>query len=100
MTGNKSLLDTNIIIDVFDGNKNYADKINNLRGFYISSTILGELYVEIYRVENKTKHLKKLDDFLSSALYWKLMKKHPNIMVKLLPVYLRKENLFPPMIFG
>lgn len=64
MTGNNILLDTNIIIDVFGGNKGYADKISKLNGLYISPTVLGELYVGVYRVENKAKHLKKLHDFL------------------------------------
>lgn len=39
-------------------------KINDLNGFSISSTILGELFVGVYRVANKTKHLKKLNAFL------------------------------------
>lgn len=64
MTGNNFLLDTNIIIEVFDGNKNIADKISKLPGFYISSVVLGELYIGINRVTNKAKHLKKLQDFL------------------------------------
>ncbi len=64
MSGNKHLLDTNIIISVFDGNKDVANKISRLSTVYISSIVLGELYVGIYRVSNKTKHLKKLTDFL------------------------------------
>lgn len=64
MTGNNLLLDTNIIIEVFDGNKDVADKINKLPEFYISSVILGKLYIGINRVANKAKHLKKLHDFL------------------------------------
>ena len=64
MTGNKYLLDTSIVIEVFDGNKEIADKINDLPEFYISSVVLGELYIGINRVTNKSKHLKKLTDFL------------------------------------
>jgi tRNA(fMet)-specific endonuclease VapC len=64
MTGNKLLLDTNIVIEVFDGNKSIADKINKLPDFYISSVVLGELYIGINRVVNKAIHLKKLNDFL------------------------------------
>lgn len=64
MTGNNFLLDTNIVIEVFDGNKDIADKINKLSEFYISSIVLGELYIGINRVTNKAKHLKKLHDFL------------------------------------
>lgn len=64
MTGNKFLLDTNIIIEVFDGNTAIADKINKLQGFYISTIVLGELYIGINRVANKAKHAKKLESFL------------------------------------
>ncbi len=64
MTGNNLLLDTNIVIEVFDGNKDIADKINKLPEFYISSIVLGELYIGINRVVNKARHLKKLQAFL------------------------------------
>lgn len=58
------ILDTNIVIEVFDGNKTIADKISKLDSFYISAIVLGELYTGIYRVANKVKHIKKLNDFL------------------------------------
>ncbi|HWR33091.1 MAG TPA: type II toxin-antitoxin system VapC family toxin [Chitinophagaceae bacterium] len=64
MTGSKFLLDTSIIIEIFDGNRKIADKLVKLSGFYISAVVLGELYIGINRVANKTKHLKKLNDFL------------------------------------
>lgn len=64
MTGNNHLLDTNVVIELFKGNKTIADKINKLKKIYISSIVLGELYIGINRVTNKTKHLKKLNDFL------------------------------------
>jgi tRNA(fMet)-specific endonuclease VapC len=64
MSGNSLLLDTNIVIEVFDGNKDIADKINELPGFYISAIVLGELYIGVNRVTNRDKHLKKLTTFL------------------------------------
>ncbi|SRR5260221_13013040 len=64
MTGNKIFLDSNIVIEIFSGNKSIADKINELPVFYISSIVLGELYVGINRVANKGKHLNKLVSFL------------------------------------
>ncbi|MCD6013433.1 MAG: PilT protein domain protein [Flavipsychrobacter sp.] len=63
-TGNKILLDTNIIIELFNGNKAIADKINLLSEFSICAIVLGELYIGINRVANKQKHLKTLNDFL------------------------------------
>lgn len=65
MTGNSYFLDTNIVIEVFSGNKAVADKVNEIGKFYISSIVLGELYVGINRVSNKPKHLKKLETFLN-----------------------------------
>ncbi|WP_439696322.1 type II toxin-antitoxin system VapC family toxin [Mucilaginibacter sp. AW1-7] len=64
MTGNSYFLDTNIVIEVFSGNKAVADKINEIPPFYISSIVLGELYIGINRVVNKPKHLKQLEAFL------------------------------------
>jgi len=64
MTGNSIFLDTNIIIDVFQGDEVLAEKIYNLPAFYTSSIVLGELYIGINRVANKAGHLKKLLAFL------------------------------------
>ena len=65
MIGNNLLIDTNIIIEIFEGNTEIADKINAAAGILISTIVLGELYIGINRVSNKAKHLKKLDSFLS-----------------------------------
>ena len=64
MTGNKILLDTNIVIEIFDGNKSIAGKIDKLKDFCIPAIVLGELYVGINRVVNKSKHLKMLHNFM------------------------------------
>ena len=64
MTGNNYLLDTNIVIEIFKGNRTFANKINKLKQFYISTIVLGEFYIGINRVTNKSKHQKKLIDFL------------------------------------
>ncbi|MBO9595152.1 MAG: type II toxin-antitoxin system VapC family toxin [Niabella sp.] len=64
MTGNKYLLDTNIIVEVFGGDKELAEKIDKLSVIYISSIVAGELYTGINRVKNKSRHLKKFEDFL------------------------------------
>jgi len=72
MIGNKLLLDTNIIIEIFDGNKVIAGKINKASEFYMSSVVLGELYIGINRVVNKAKHLKKLTDFLQLCIVLKV----------------------------
>jgi tRNA(fMet)-specific endonuclease VapC len=64
MTGNNYLLDSNIVIEIFDGNKTFADKISKEETLYLPCIVLGELYTGVNRVVNKAKHLKKLTDFL------------------------------------
>lgn len=65
MIGNRLLIDTNIIVDIFNGNKLFADKINESKKAYISAIVLGELYVGVNRVSSAVKHLKMLQDFLN-----------------------------------
>jgi len=64
MTGNSVFFDTNIVIEIFSGNQEIINKSKGLASFYISSIVLGELYIGINRVTNKTKHLQKLTSFL------------------------------------
>lgn len=64
MLGSNYLLDTNIVIEILSGNVQIAEKIKELAGFSLCTTVLGELYVGVYRVSNKIKHEKKLLDFL------------------------------------
>ena len=64
MIGNKYLIDTNIIVEIFKGNKIIAEKLNKLSEFYISAIVLGELFVGTNRVINKDAHLKRLTDLL------------------------------------
>jgi len=64
MTGNNFLVDTNIVIEVFKGNKEIADYLYKLSEIFIPSIALGELYTGINRVSNREKHLKRLNDFL------------------------------------
>ena len=39
MTGNKFLLDTNIVIEVFDDNEILAEKMENVGELYISTVV-------------------------------------------------------------
>ena len=64
MSGNKGLLDTNIIIDIFSGNSHVVEQAAGLEHIYINAIVLGELYIGINRVTNRAKHLKKLNGFL------------------------------------
>ncbi len=64
MTGNNYLLDSNIVIEIFDGNKIFADRISKEEILYLPCIVLGELYTGVNRVLDKSKHLKMLTDFL------------------------------------
>jgi len=65
MTGNSYLIDTNIVIEIFDGNKKFADKLRKQKEFFFPVIAIGELYTGVNRVANKAKHLKLLIDFLT-----------------------------------
>jgi tRNA(fMet)-specific endonuclease VapC len=64
MIGDNYLLDSNIIIEIFDGNRTYADRISKEKVLYLPCIVLGELYTGVNRVSDKSKHLKMLTDFL------------------------------------
>ncbi len=64
MIGNKILLDTSIVIEFLDNNKIILDRINKFEGLFISSIVLGELYIGVNRVTDKAKHLNKLSNAL------------------------------------
>lgn len=53
MSGNKGLLDTNVIIDFFSGEEKVVKQVSKLKQVYITSIVLGELYIGINRVANK-----------------------------------------------
>ena len=67
MTGNNILLDTNIVIELFKGNKKFAERISQYENVFITVTVLGELYVGINRVSNPARHLKFFGAFLKNA---------------------------------
>ena len=62
--GNKLLLDTSAIIEILSGNKSVADKIHKYSDLYINAVALGELYIGVYRVLNKPKQLKQIQEFI------------------------------------
>jgi tRNA(fMet)-specific endonuclease VapC len=64
MTGNKVLLDTNIVIDLFKGDKTILAYLEEQETVYIPAAVLGELYLGAYRSDNEQKHIKQIKDFL------------------------------------
>ena len=53
MTGNNYLIDSNIVIEIFNGNKKFADKLNKEKEIFMYAIVLGELYTGINRVTNR-----------------------------------------------
>lgn len=44
MTGNRFVLDTNIVIDLFKGDRKIADQINQAEAILLPVPVLAELY--------------------------------------------------------
>jgi len=64
MTGSKTLLDTNIIIELFKGNESIKSSLNNHPAPNIPFAVLGELLLGAYRSSNSKKHLTQVNDLL------------------------------------
>jgi tRNA(fMet)-specific endonuclease VapC len=64
MTGNNILLDINIVIDLFKGDKKIVAYLDEQQTVYIATAALGELYLGAYRSANEQKHLQQIKDFL------------------------------------
>jgi tRNA(fMet)-specific endonuclease VapC len=64
MTGNNILLDTNIVIDLFKGDKKIVAYLDEQQTVCIATAALGELYLGAYRSDNEQKHLQQIKDFL------------------------------------
>ena len=64
MTGNKLLLDTNIIIDLFKGDLQISAVLDLHKKVYVPVTVLGELYLGAYRPPHLQNKLKQIKNFL------------------------------------
>lgn len=62
---NGSILDTNIIIDIFRGKKEVINQLSNLKHIYIPSIVLGELYYGAFQSEREKAHLEQINEFLA-----------------------------------
>ena len=64
MTGNKLLLDTNIVIELFKGNREIPVVLDEQEKIYIPFAVLGELYLGAYRSSNPQKKQQEIKGFL------------------------------------
>jgi tRNA(fMet)-specific endonuclease VapC len=68
MTGNKLLLDTNIVIELFKGNREIPVVLDEQEKIYIPVTVLGELYLGAYRSSNPQKKQEEINSFLLKCI--------------------------------
>ena len=57
------LLDTNIVIALFDGNAHIIERINQSEEVYIPVFVLGELFYGAYKSSKQIQNLKQIEDF-------------------------------------
>ena len=68
MTGNKLLLDTNIIIELFKGDNEILGILEQQDLIYIPIAVLAELYLGAYRSTNLEKKLFEINNFLQNCI--------------------------------
>jgi tRNA(fMet)-specific endonuclease VapC len=65
MVGNKYFLDSNVVIDLFRGNKKTLEFIQQDNFILVPVIVLGELLFGAENSLNPTKHYKQVNDFIS-----------------------------------
>jgi tRNA(fMet)-specific endonuclease VapC len=68
MIGNKLLLDTNIVIELFKGNQAVISMLEKQDKVYLPTATLGELYLGAYRSSNVPKKLQEIKSFLETCI--------------------------------
>jgi len=58
------LLDTNIVIDIFNGEEPVIDWITGKQEIFVPSIVVGELYFGIYKSARIEKNIRTLEDFV------------------------------------
>ena len=64
MIGNRIVLDTSVVIDLFKGDKEVASFLSKQQEIYMPFAVLGELYLGAHRSACEKKHLQDIKDFL------------------------------------
>lgn len=68
MTGNRVLLDTNIVIELFRGDTSVLSFLQHHQNVCITVVVLAELYLGAYRSTGIEKKLQQIDGFLERCL--------------------------------
>jgi len=66
MNGNY-LLDTNIVIALFDKDKNVVDNIQKAENVHVPSIVIGELYYGAYNSTKIKENIEKINQFQNDA---------------------------------
>ena len=61
------LLDTNVIIDLFNGDDAVIKKISNADEVFVPNIVIGELYYGSYGSKKAKNNLKRLEEFILSS---------------------------------
>lgn len=64
MTGNKCLLDTNVIIHLFKRHNTIAGQLDRMSEVYVPVAVIGELFYGAYRSADAARHITQLQSFL------------------------------------
>jgi len=67
MNGNKILLDTNIIIQLFANDIKIKNYLSEKKGIFVPSIVIGELYYGAFNSIKKEQNIKKINDFTAKA---------------------------------
>lgn len=67
MSGNSILLDTNIIIALFNGEKGIAEKLDKLKQVYVPAVVVGELFYGAFSSTSKSKNISRINSFLTDC---------------------------------
>ncbi|MCB9226344.1 MAG: type II toxin-antitoxin system VapC family toxin [Chitinophagales bacterium] len=66
MSGDNSLiLDTNVVIEIFKGNKKVKELFEQDYNLFIPATVIGELYYGCYNSKNPKKHFNQINEFIT-----------------------------------
>ncbi len=68
MNGNSVLIDTNIVIEIFSGDKNIAKKLSKFDRVYLPSTVLGELFYGALLSNKQKQRLEEIKSFAENCI--------------------------------
>ena len=59
----KYLLDTNVVIEIFQGKQHVLDRLNQIKNIFIPSLVLGELYYGAFKSARAKENVVRINEF-------------------------------------